>query len=241
MDDRDIRRGLEMGGPGSRCTILNGNLMDTFHFVFARPGRCAIALLALLVGACGSDGAPQMPIDDFTGATPIKDAGSRSKRDAGNAENADEPAAESTDDREPGEDDGSEREPVEDGEDDVSASAGQVADAGKLGAKDAGAGRDAGPAPSETESCETLTYASFGKTFVETYCTECHNSKTPTMGLGGVVLDTLPMIVKNKMYLKKDVAPRADGKLPKMPKGGNDQLTDAERTKFGAWIDCGPT
>ena len=230
-----------MGGPGRRCTILNGNLMDTFHFVFVRQGRCAIALLGLLVGACGSDGMPHMPAEDFTGAASTKDAGSRSKRDAGNAENADESAAEPVNDREPAEDDGSDREPVEDDEDDVSASAEPAADAGGLSAKDAGAGRDAGPAPSETESCETLTYASFGKSFVETYCTECHNAKTPTMGLGGVVLDTLPMIVKNKMYLKKVVVPRADGKLPKMPKGGNDQLTDEERTKFGAWIDCGPT
>jgi cytochrome c5 len=172
-----------------------------------------------------------MPVDDFTGAASTKDAGSRGKRDAGNAESADEPAAEPA----------SDRDPVEEDEDDVSASAGPAADAGRLSAKDAGAGRDAGLAPSETASCETLTYASFGKTFVETYCTECHNAKTPTMGLGGIVLDSLPMIVKNKMYLKKDVAPRADGKLPKMPKGGNDQLTDEERTKFAAWIDCGPT
>lgn len=105
---------------------------------------------------------------------------------------------------------------------------------------DDSARRDAGADTTRDQSCAALTYESFGKTFVETYCAECHNATSRTSGLGGVILDTLPMIVKNKMYLQRTVVPRADGRLPPMPKGGNDQLTDAERTKFGAWIACGP-
>ena len=54
-------------------------------------------------------------------------------------------------------------------------------------------------------------------------------------------MDSLPLIVMNKSHLKVAVVPRADGKPSAMPKGGDDRLTDKERTKFGAWIDCGPS
>jgi len=200
----------------------------------ASTSRYQLVLLALLVSACGSDGSPHTPIDDFSGTVARRDAGSGKKPDAGKAENDDEPGADAEDDEEPA--DGEE---AAADESDMSANAEPAADAGTLSTKDAGAAKDAAAASSETAACETLTYESFGKEFVETYCTECHNSTASTTGLGGVVLDSLPMIVKNKMYLKRDVAPRADGKEPRMPKGGNEQLSDEERTKFGAWVDCG--
>ena len=92
--------------------------------------------------------------------------------------------------------------------------------------------------PGATESCDALTYQTFGEMFLKTYCYECHSAKVGSP-LGGIVLDTRAGITKSMTNLKKMVVPRADGKEPAMPKGGNDALTDAERTKFGQWIDCG--
>jgi cytochrome c5 len=162
-----------------------------------------------------------------------RDAGSatsNTKRDAGRARDAE---AESEDDPEP------EDEEEDDSEDQDSApvakDAGSSAkqDAGKPGSTDAGSGT-----PAASASCAELTYASFGEMFLKTYCYECHSSKVG-MPLGGVVLDAPAGVAKSVSVLKRMVIPRADGKEPAMPKGGNDDLTDAERVKFGQWIDCG--
>ena len=191
-----------------------------------RATTAASTLLALMLSACGSADVPPAPSDQVTGVRAKRDASIAKKPDAGGAESND------------GDD-----EAADDG--DTMANAEATADTGARPIKDAGATDDSAPrtdsgaAAGDAESCATLTYESFGKAFVATYCTECHNSTT-SKPLGGIALDTLPLVVKNKMYLKRVVIPRTDGQDPPMPKGGNDALTDAERTRFGAWIDCGP-
>lgn len=203
--------------------------MPPVHFVIARTFPIAMVLLVLLASACGSEGPPSAPADEPGRGRP--DASSARKRDAGGTTNAQGDGAEA--EGEVG-DTSANAEPTAN----VGASATHDAstdhDAGAEGESDPGAGTD------ETESCETLTYDSFGRAFIGAYCLECHNSSSSTSKLGGIALETLPLVVKNKTYLKRVVIPRPDGMSPPMPKGGNPLLTDAERTKFGAWIDCGP-
>lgn len=223
--------------------------MKRDFFFVARPLVSALCGLACLASvACGSDGAE--PTDQDTGSsttkrdagssggTTKKDAGSSTARDAGKTKDA--KVEESADDETEDEDDsadGAEDEEDSAGDDSEpvvkDASVGSKADAGKPPAS-----TDAGTAaPGGGASCAELTYASFGEMFLKTYCYECHSSKgTP---LGNVVLDTPAGIAKSMSILKKMVVRRADGREPAMPKGGNDALTDAERNKFGQWVDCG--
>jgi hypothetical protein len=201
-------------------------------------------LTCLSSGACGSDGAPTMDPPEGSAKRDAGSSASSTKRDAGSAasstkRDAGKPRdaeAESADEAE-SEDEASEDEEEDDSEDEADApaakDAGAKQDAGKPGSTDAGSG-----APAASASCAELTYATFGEMFMKTYCYECHSSKVGTP-LGGVVLDTPAGIAKSMSILKRMVIPRADGKEPAMPKGGNDDLTDAERTKFGQWIDCG--
>jgi hypothetical protein len=205
-------------------------------------GRNTVVLLTLLGGACGEDGAPPAPVD-----TVSRDAGRGSKdagKDAGKARDAgakgddDEPTDEADDDtagEDAVEDDGDEDDTGAMAEPSAKPDAGAAKDAGKP-ASDAGAPTT----PGEMADCSALTYESFGKKFIATYCIECHSGSSASSALGGVSLDSLANVVKNKAYLKKVTAPRPGGIEPRMPKGGNDALTDEERLKFGAWVDCGP-
>lgn len=217
--------------------------MKPFYFLVARPLGSALCGLACLASvACGSDGADpkDQETDNITtkrDAGVKRDAGAAPARDAGKTKDA--KVEESADDETEDEDDsadGAEDEEDEAGDDSApvvkDASVGPKADAGKPASADA-----ATTAPGAMASCAELTYATFGEMFLKTYCYECHSSKgTP---LGGVVLDTQAGITKSMSILKKMVVRRADGREPAMPKGGNDDLTDAERNKFGQWVDCG--
>jgi hypothetical protein len=217
--------------------------MKRDFFFVARPLVSALCGLACLASvACGSDGADpkDQETDNITtkrDAGVKRDAGSAAARDAGKTKDAkvEESADDDAEDEEVSADDAEDDE--DKAEDDTAAVAkdagvGSKQDAGKPTSADAGT-----TAPGATASCAELTYATFGEMFLKTYCYECHSSKgTP---LGNVVLDTRAGITKSMSILKKMVVRRADGREPAMPKGGNDALTDAERNKFGQWIDCG--
>ena len=107
------------------------------------------------------------------------------------------------------------------------------------GAEDAGSGTDDAPstdAGAEAskdaggDSCATLTYQAFGKQFVSDYCLSCHGGAAPR---GGFKLDTLAAVDARRTGVKAQVL---SGGMPM----GSKRPSDAERARFGQWIDCGP-
>lgn len=216
--------------------------MPRLSLQFRSVVRPTVALLTLLVCACGSDPALPDPVDAVerdAGKSAGKDAGKDAgkSRDAGAKDVEEDPSgeadgdeatdeAEATDD----EDTGSTTEPSTDPDPTASKDAGQ---------RDAGVRSDAAAPAVGAPDCAELTYENFGKKFVTTYCVECHSGSSTTSALGNVSLDSAANVIKNKTYLKKVTAPRPDGKEPRMPKGGNEALTNEERLKFGVWADCG--
>jgi uncharacterized membrane protein len=85
----------------------------------------------------------------------------------------------------------------------------------------------------------TLTYASFGKGFVTSYCASCHAaSVTGNARLGAPVddvFDTRAQIARKVDELKEQVVV-----MKTMPFGNSTaKPSDAERVKFGQWLDCG--
>jgi len=91
-------------------------------------------------------------------------------------------------------------------------------------------GRDAGRADASAESCATLTYESFGRQFLTNYCVSCHGATNPREGIR---LDSLNGAVMRKAGVKAQVL---GGSMPQ----GNKLPSDADRMRFGQWIDCGP-
>jgi uncharacterized membrane protein len=100
-------------------------------------------------------------------------------------------------------------------------------------------GSDDPEAPSETCLDKTLDYASFGKPFVSTYCASCHGASVKGNDRRGApaeyVFDTLAQITAKADAIKDQVV------VVKAMPFGNDTLkpSDAERVKFGHWLDCG--
>lgn len=86
------------------------------------------------------------------------------------------------------------------------------------------------------------TYASFGQTFMEAYCTKCHDSaKTGDQRLDApptIDFDTLPLLRMWTSQIDKQAAigPAAANRL--MPPAGNPAPTDDERRRLGEFIAC---
>ena len=97
-----------------------------------------------------------------------------------------------------------------------------------------------------TESvCPTTdppTYASFGQTFMEAYCTECHDSaKTGGMRQDApatIDFDSLALLRMWTSQIDKQAAfgPASMNRL--MPPDGNPKPTDDERRRLGEFIAC---
>ena len=97
-----------------------------------------------------------------------------------------------------------------------------------------------------TESiCPTTdppTYASFGMTFMEAYCTKCHDSaKTGAMREDAPLttdFDTLALLRMWTSQIDKQAAfgPAAMNRI--MPPSGNPKPSDADRTRLGEFIAC---
>ncbi len=93
-------------------------------------------------------------------------------------------------------------------------------------------------------SNSTLTYATFGKTFLDTYCVECHDAnKTGAARKGAPEFHDFDTLVG-----LKQVADHADeyaGSGPAatnllMPEDGTGPIpTLTERVQFSEWIACG--
>jgi cytochrome c5 len=201
--------------------------------------RAAFLAVALL-GGCASQSVPQSPSsdDEDTGDDDGDDDSTTTKRDAGKKDagkkDAGKKDAGSSGDDDEGDDEGDDDdEPLDAGKKDAGKSdAGRDAGRSDGGASDAGgdAGRsDAG----SSVACANLTYAAFGKNFVDSYCNLCH--ATASTANGGVALNSLANITTRKAQVKAAVL---DGVMP--PTGALAAPSDVERERLGAWIDCGP-
>lgn len=94
------------------------------------------------------------------------------------------------------------------------------------------------PASGTSRSDCTLTYANFGKPFVEKYCIRCHTSAkhnffTRRGAPKRVDFDTYGGIARRSERMRALAAAAA-----KMPEG-RPKPTQDERRQLGAWIDCG--
>jgi uncharacterized membrane protein len=118
-----------------------------------------------------------------------------------------------------------------------------VRDAGGRG--DSGAGRDAAigsdaaarvdaaAGGSSAGGCDALTFETYGKEALGTFCARCHSGDEP---LGRFPFDTLPEVKLHKAALRKEVVEQRT-----MPPGAaQPAMTDADRKKFGEWLACGP-
>ena len=192
----------------------------------------AIAVTGLFVVACGGDPAANSPEDQIdenaAGAHGGKDAGSKDagKRDASPDDTSDDPSSPADDSTDP---------PAE--QPDASSSskpdASHASDAGSGSHADAGVSDAGKPSTGASDggTCDSLTYDSFGKTFLSNYCVSCHG---PTISQAKIKVDSLAAVVTNKAKVKAAVSNSS------MPPLGSKAPTAAERKQFGQWIDCGP-
>jgi len=86
------------------------------------------------------------------------------------------------------------------------------------------------------------TYASFGQTFMEAYCTECHDSaKTGVMRQDApptIDFETLAQLRMWTSQIDKQAAFGPAGMNRLMPPDGNPKPTDDERRRLGEFIAC---
>ncbi len=101
-----------------------------------------------------------------------------------------------------------------------------------------GGGRSTG-ATCETSS--TLTYATFGQSFMTSYCTRCHASTISGVARNGapvsVNLDSLTGIRAHLSDIDAQAAAGPDRTNAFMPLGSL-KPTQAEREQLGAWLAC---
>ncbi|HET6584081.1 MAG TPA: hypothetical protein VFG69_11545 [Nannocystaceae bacterium] len=116
-------------------------------------------------------------------------------------------------------------------------------EAGEEEGEECGEEGEFGP-PTESVCPEgsTLTWESFGRQFMATYCTECHSSQLMGADRQGAPLfhdfDTLEGVlpVLDHIDYKAAAGPAATNEL--MPPAGNPQPTDEERHQLGEWLAC---
>ena len=100
-------------------------------------------------------------------------------------------------------------------------------------------GSDDPEAPGQACLDTTLDYARFGKPFITTYCASCHGGSVRGSARLGApeeyVFDTLAQIAPRAELIKDQVVI-----METMPFGNSSlKPSDAERVKFGSWLDCG--
>jgi uncharacterized membrane protein len=130
----------------------------------------------------------------------------------------------------------------DDGSDDSDDSDDTEDDSDDDDAQDASVKADASKSDAATgNECTLLSYTSFGKPFEERYCASCHAASVEGDDRNdapeGAVFDTLKQMQDAKARLKVFVV---TGKTMPPPDSDGDMPTDAERTQFGKFLDCGP-
>lgn len=91
------------------------------------------------------------------------------------------------------------------------------------------------PTGGANDGCADLTYESFGKAFMQKYCTSCHQGASAP---GGVDLTSLEKIAAQKGHVEEHAVGTPASKP--MPPPGLPQPTAEEKQKLGAWLACGP-
>lgn len=98
------------------------------------------------------------------------------------------------------------------------------------------------PTASVCPPTSTLTYESFGKPFMEAYCTRCHSSELTGAARNGAPsfhdFDTLFGIQAVSDHIDETTASGPDATNSSMPPDGAEP-TLAERQQLGEWIACG--
>jgi hypothetical protein len=92
-------------------------------------------------------------------------------------------------------------------------------------------GSDGEPTGSTCPPDSTLTYASFGQTFIATNCLSCHASRESPR------LATLADIQANRGEIDKVAAAGPNAVNTIMPEDGS--VDTAERQRLGEWLACG--
>jgi hypothetical protein len=98
------------------------------------------------------------------------------------------------------------------------------------------------PTESVCPQTSTLTYESFGKPFMESYCTRCHSSELVGAARKGAPsfhdFDTLFGIKAVHEHIDETTAAGPAATNEGMPQDGKTP-TLAERKQLGEWIACG--
>ena len=100
-----------------------------------------------------------------------------------------------------------------------------------------------GPSGATCPDDSSLTYETFGRAFMEDYCTRCHSTALPGAARNGAPsdhnFDTLEAIKDTEAeHLDEEAAAGPDHVNTAMPPTAP-QPTEAERRKLGEWLACG--
>ena len=99
------------------------------------------------------------------------------------------------------------------------------------------------PTGSECPPVQTLSYDNFGKPFMETYCTECHDSNKFGDDRQGATsfhdFDTWYGIKAVHEHIDLTTASGPNATNTSMPPDGEPQPSVEERKQLGEWIACG--
>jgi uncharacterized membrane protein len=102
--------------------------------------------------------------------------------------------------------------------------------------------RSSGPSQAICPDDSTLTYETFGREFLETYCTRCHDSSRPAGERNGapptVNFDTAELARTHRLAIDAVAAAGPDRINIFMPLG-TPAPSDAERDLLGEWLACG--
>jgi cytochrome c5 len=89
----------------------------------------------------------------------------------------------------------------------------------------------------------TLTYASFGQTFMETYCTSCHSSTLTGSARNGATVDhdfdTQVGVLRVYDHIDETAGSGPNATNEEMPRGDGPFPSLAEREMLAEWLACG--
>lgn len=98
------------------------------------------------------------------------------------------------------------------------------------------------PTGSTCPTTQTLTYATFGKTFFDTYCQTCHGSSVTGAARNGAPADHVFDQVEDIRLLAEHI----DGLAAAGPSATNVEMpsqdprpSEAQRRQLGEWLACG--
>jgi uncharacterized membrane protein len=99
------------------------------------------------------------------------------------------------------------------------------------------------PTGAQCPSGSTLTYQSFGKAFMDTYCVSCHDSQKSGAARKGAPafhdFDTAEGVKRVAEHVDEYAASGPNATNEMMPEGNGPVPSLAERQMLGEWIACG--